>query len=90
MQTHGRCVYMLVHLLNIQCLQNLVDPQVLIKGSVKWHWCHCQLEIIQTLVSLLQIHSYVYIIEGTCGLAEQRRTHKRKVVSLSPSTANVL
>ena len=28
--------------------------------------------------------------EGTCGLAEQRRTHRRKVVSLSPATVNVL
>ena len=28
--------------------------------------------------------------EGTCGLEEQSRTHKQKVVSLSPVSANVL
>ena len=39
----------------------------------------------------LNIHvMHVFITEGSaCGLAEQSRTHKRKVVSSSPVSANV-
>ena len=33
---------------------------------------------------------FLAIREGTCGLAEQRRIHERKVVSSRPATANVL
>ena len=33
---------------------------------------------------------YMYAVEDTCGLVETWRTHNPKVVSSSPTTANVL